>query len=765
MSGAKQTAEKAKAARHWLRAGVLGATLLLRHWLAWGLTVLAALLLGLYGFMQYLKTDGGRAWLSQTASRAASTPDMKVDVSIGDISLTRLFVPSLKIADAKGVFLQVEGLELGILPKTYILMRPALSRLDIARVYLARLPEMPEGGASAAANENPADWPQIAAELKSFNIGEIHVGEAVYGQEQFFSLKSSIVLSPRLAENDIDILLGAAAGRQASETTHAHVRLRVDEDDNLIADAALRDAAGGMVTRLMGLPAGYDVDFALQGKGPYLDWQGTAQLRLGRELSGNFLLRLQDNRSLRVEADLKGPQKVAVTGYVTLPLQLSPPVLSLDEKIAGRFSTALDLRSMTLLLGLDDHRLAGRAQLTADVGGSLRQPVVDGNGTVRDASYENLAAGVKLSALRADIAATRSDIRISGISARTAGRGTLGGHAEISLRNPARPSFSFDMTLDKAQVLGLQNAQVQASGGLKGTGDAAFMAIDGDITINKAEIYLAGFGSGSAASMLNIVEVNVPPHLRRAKRQAALPQGAYPIRLDIRADAPRAIFVRGQGLDSEWSAKAHVRGDAAEPQVDGYLKLIRGRYEFFDARMTFDSGLIDFSAGNLDNPDLDIKGSIKGKQVTANVAVSGTAIAPEVTLTSNPALPQDEILSRVFFDKSVTELTPMEMVRIAQIIGVMSGKLGGGAMDPISQLRKKAGIDMFSLNRDDKTGATSVSVGKYLSDGVYMSVDQGVNTEGSGVKLQIELKPNLQLETRVGSDNDNSVGINWKKDY
>lgn len=740
-----------------------GVVILVRHWMAWGLTVLAVLLLGLYGFVQYLKTESGLVWLSQTVSRAASSAEMKVDIRFGAVSLTRLVISSLKVADSKGVFLTLADLDMGIQPKTYVLMRPVIGRLDIDSVYLARLPEMPEED-TAPAKKAPAALPELAAELKTFNIREIHVGAPVYGQEQFFSLASSITLSPRLAENNIDILLGAAAGRQASETTHMHLRLRADDDDNLIADAALRDAAGGMVTRLLGLPSGYDIDFSLQGKGPYRDWRGTAQLRLGRELSGHFLLLLKNNQTMTIEADLKGPKKVGVTGNLTVPLQLSPPVLPVQGAISGRFDTALDLRSMTLLLGLDDHRLTGSAKLEARISGSLQQPVVDGSGTVRDASYENLAAGVRLTALRADIAATRSDIRISGLSARTAGRGALSGGAVVSLRNPAQPSFSFDIALDKAQVLGLQNAQVQASGKLTGKGDAAFMALDGDINIDKAEIYLAGFGSGSAASMLNIVEVNVPPHLRRAKRQVSLPQAAYRIHLDIRAAAPRAVFVRGQGLDSEWSAKAHVRGEAADPQIDGQLKLVRGRYEFFDALLTFESGLIDFSAGNVTNPDLDIKGSIKGKQVTASVAVSGTAMAPDVTLTSNPALPQDEILSRVFFDKSVTELSPMEMVRIAQIIGVMSGKLGGG-MDPISQLRKKAGIDMFSLNRDDKTGATSVSVGKYLSDGVYMSVDQGVNTQGSGVKLQIELKPNLQLETRVGSDNDNSVGINWKKDY
>lgn len=159
-----------------------------------------------------------------------------------------------------------------------------------------------------------------------------------------------------------------------------------------------------------------------------------------------------------------------------------------------------------------------------------------------------------------------------------------------------------------------------------------------------------------------------------------------------------------------------------------------------------------------------VKASVKGKEVTATIAVTGTAAAPKVDLTSTPALPQDEILAKVLFDKSVSDLTPMQLVRIAQIIGVMSGRLSAGP-DPISQLRKKAGIDTLNVNRDDKTGATSVSIGKQLSGGVYISVDQGINTQGSAVKLEIEVTPNIQVETRIGNDAENSVGVSWKKDY
>jgi autotransporter translocation and assembly factor TamB len=747
-----------------LKAFMTGSVLLLRHWTAWTLTVLLFLACGAYGLAFFLQTENGRLWLGETVARAASGDGLAVGLRFDAVSFTRVVVSSLTVSDDKGVFLEIADIALGINPKTYLFFRPVVERLEIGRLSLTRFPE--RGQVPDAPAGKGFSVPALAAELRAFNIREIHAGEAVYGQEQFFSLKSSIRLSPRLAENDIDIHLGAAPGRQKSETTHLHLLVKPDagEEGSLSVDMALRDAAGGMVTRLMGLPRGYDVDAVLRGKGVPHDWRGEARLRLGDVLSGIFSLHLSDSRRLSVGIDLKGPRRLSARGSLDLPLQLSPPAMSPRGAVSGHIETALDLRSLTLLLGMDDHRATGTVRLSATLSGSLQQPVIEGTGSLRDASYENLATGLKLTALRADISATRSDIRIGNLSARTPQRGSLRGSGAVSLRDLKRLSYSFDLFLDRAQVLGLQNVQAQVSGSLTGNGTQDFADLSGDITVNRAEIYLAGFGSGSAASMLNIVEVNVPPHLRRAERQRTVPKEAYRVNLDVRVSAPRAVFVRGQGLDSEWSAGAHVRGTAEDLQLDGVLRLIRGRYEFFDALFVFERGVVDFKAGNIDNPDLDIRGSVKGKQVTANVAVGGTAQAPDVVLTSTPPLPQDEILSRVFFDKSVTELTPMEMVRVAQIVGAMSGRMGDG-MDPISRLRKKAGIDMFSVNRDDKTGDTSVSVGKYLSDGVYMSVDQGVNTEGSAVKLQIELKPNLQLETRVGNDNNNSVGINWKKDY
>ena len=104
------------------------------------------------------------------------------------------------------------------------------------------------------------------------------------------------------------------------------------------------------------------------------------------------------------------------------------------------------------------------------------------------------------------------------------------------------------------------------------------------------------------------------------------------------------------------------------------------------------------------------------------------------------------------------------MIKVAQFIGVMTGAIQSGP-DPLTKLRKKMGIDMLSVNRDDASGDTSLSIGKQISEGIYISVDQGINTEGSAVKVEVDVTPSIQVETRLGNDDANSVGVNWKKDY
>lgn len=49
-----------------------------------------------------------------------------------------------------------------------------------------------------------------------------------------------------------------------------------------------------------------------------------------------------------------------------------------------------------------------------------------------------------------------------------------------------------------------------------------------------------------------------------------------------------------------------------------------------------------------------------------------------------------------------------------------------------------------------------MSAGKYLRDGVYLEVEKGVGPESGKSSVEVEMTPNITLETEVG---ENAQGV------
>ena len=55
-----------------------------------------------------------------------------------------------------------------------------------------------------------------------------------------------------------------------------------------------------------------------------------------------------------------------------------------------------------------------------------------------------------------------------------------------------------------------------------------------------------------------------------------------------------------------------------------------------------------------------------------------------------------------------------------------------------------------------------MGVGKYLADGVFLELEQGVGVESSRVRVEIDLLPTLKLESTVGANALGGLGLFWK---
>ena len=226
----------------------------------------------------------------------------------------------------------------------------------------------------------------------------------------------------------------------------------------------------------------------------------------------------------------------------------------------------------------------------------------------------------------------------------------------------------------------------------------------------------------------------------------------------MRISAPNQIFVRGRGLDVELGGELRVRGTTSDIQPVGQFDLRRGRLLLLGQRIEFDEGSLQL-VGNLD-PQIHFVARTRSQDVTAIVTVDGRVSSPEITFSSEPPLPQDEVLARVLFNRATQNLSAFQLAQLAAAAAELAGGGGPGIMD---QLRGATGLDDLDIITEDD-GATAVRAGKYLDDNIYLDVQ----TDTAGItraEIALDINDSVTARGSVASDGNTTIGIFYERDY
>ena len=92
--------------------------------------------------------------------------------------------------------------------------------------------------------------------------------------------------------------------------------------------------------------------------------------------------------------------------------------------------------------------------------------------------------------------------------------------------------------------------------------------------------------------------------------------------------------------------------------------------------------MIRFRGESPPDPLLDIRAEAQVQGLDASVLVGGTGLKPEIRFASVPQLPQDELLSRILFGTSITNLSAPEALQLASAVAALQS--GSGNLDPIN---------------------------------------------------------------------------------
>ena len=432
----------------------------------------------------------------------------------------------------------------------------------------------------------------------------------------------------------------------------------------------------------------------------------------------------------------------------------------------GRSELTMDGR---LPLGLaapfaGNRALSGAAQFDLQLAGPLALSSVTGLVQVQDGRVFDPDLGVTVSGLSAtaQLRGARADLRASG----AVNAGTLAVTGGVDLTAP----YATDVQVDVANLIyaldGLVRTRVGAALSLSGPAQRR-LAIGGTVDLFDTEVRVPDTGLGGATPIPPIRHVGAPPAATQTLRRAGVASGdattgagvaRTAVPLDIRITARDPSFVRGRGLDAAFDGGVQLRGTAQSPEPVGQFTLQRGRLDFLGRRLDLTEGVIVAAGSAI--PRLRVVAQTILDDLTARITVEGPANAPEISISSTPDLPQDEVLARLLFGRSIDTLSPFQVARLVASVRT----LAGGSSGLLEATRQRLNFDNLDIRTDATTGATELAIGQRLGEDVYSEVE--VDSKGDvQLNLNLDIGANTRLRGSVTNEGDTGVGIFWERDY
>lgn len=371
-----------------------------------------------------------------------------------------------------------------------------------------------------------------------------------------------------------------------------------------------------------------------------------------------------------------------------------------------------------------------------------------------DGRFEDKLTGVTLVDLDARIGIDDRGVNIETFTA----SGPRGGRLTATGGSANQRQGNIAVRVEQMRIADRPDANATASGNLLLEWDGLHSSLTGELNVVEANVDIAA-NPEAGIPTLDVIEINRPGEWdEEHEAEDETPTANGSTQLNVQIAAPGRVFTRGRGVDAEWSLDLRLQGTADEPRIFGTARVVRGTialsgqpFEIDDARIVF--------PGNPTDARIDLTATRDTADLTAYLRLTGTAREPEITFTSDPPLPEDEILPQVLFGRSVEDLSPLEAAQLAASLAALSGR---ASLDLVDAARAAAGLDRFNV-RQDETGGLLVAGGVYLTRDVYVEVGR---TGAGQAQTSVEwtLRPRLVLITSFLGNGDQRVSLRWRRE-
>ena len=428
-----------------------------------------------------------------------------------------------------------------------------------------------------------------------------------------------------------------------------------------------------------------------------------------------------------------------------LALGWNTPGLPLE----GRVDAMLTQSQLLPTLVPELAELEGEARLGAVIGGTLRTPSLEAGLELQNGSVNMPRLGLRPDDIEglATLAGGALSFTITGRSGE--GRFQTEGRFDLAAGTVAgRATLSGDQLL----VANLAEARVAASPDLEFRFAGRELEISGEVVIPFARITDIGTATAVGPSPDEVlVGAYVPAEPEGIRVTSRVQVSVGP---DVQLDA--AGFRGGV----EGSLLTVIQPEML-PWGRGELRVVDGTFGVFGQRLEIERGRLIYTGGPLDNPGLEIRAVRRLEEVTAGALVRGTLQQPEVSVYSDPPMPQAEALSYLTLGRSLADLRTGEQRVVNQAANSLV--LSGGNLIA-KDLGQRLGFADVALAAHGEGEGTALVVSRYLGGGIYVSYGIGLFDTVNTLRLRFQVNPRLSLETISGDEHAGDLFYTLERD-
>jgi hypothetical protein len=468
--------------------------------------------------------------------------------------------------------------------------------------------------------------------------------------------------------------------------------------------------------------------------------------------------------------DLKG--NLFVHEQPTLDLELKLPIhlsiwparakLLTHKNAQGHIRLNGQVEEILDFIDLGPHRLTGQCNCDLHFSNTLYRPLVEGYITFEEGVYENLYTGTYLSNIQADFLAEKNTLYLRTLTAHDLDEtGHFKAEGEMHLLQSDLYPFKVDAEFNHLKFVEIDLVKAIANGNLHIEGNTTSALAKGNVEILRSDFTIPDHISRPLPD-LQVVYRNPIHPTPTPPQKNYIP---YPLYLDLQITGPKAITIRGRGLESEWKGDFHIGGTYTSLAAQGKLELIDGEFTFSSRNFKLTEGSLSLSGVEHEMPELNLAGSMETKGILITARLKGPLDNPQVTLQSSPPLPLGSIMSYLLFGQDVSEIGGFQALQLATSLA----SLAGTGPDVMESTRKSLGIDRLRVIADptEEGGETvALQVGKYITKGVLVSFSQGVEDSSPNISVEIEIKDNIVFQ--IESDQHQEQGkftLKWHLNY